>query len=127
MDQFKRFAASGGSYLTLYLVLMVPTYLLPYVGSNSFLAQGVNANAAQATGHSGIFVYFLLHLGCLVALAMLAKLRGGLIGKGWIVAFPIVAAVFDFVPGLSMIPLIPTFMHLGAIFTGVSGNSGNNT
>ena len=66
MDAIKRMAASGGSYLTLYLVLMVPTYLLPYVGSNSFLAQGVNADYAHATGNSGIFIYFLLHWGRLV-------------------------------------------------------------
>ena len=123
MDAIKRMAASGGSYLTLYLVLMVPTYLLPYVGSNSFLAQGVNADYAHATGNSGIFIYFLLHLGALGALALLARARGTLVGKGWIVAFPIVATVFDFVPGLSMIPLVPTFMHLGAIFTGVSGKA----
>jgi hypothetical protein len=121
MEQLKRFAQSGGTYLGTYIALMLPTYALPYVGSNSFMAQGVNADYANSTGNSGIFIFFLIHLACLVALAILARLRGKCIGKGWIVTFPIIAAVFDMIPGLSMIPLIPTFMHIGAILTGVSG------
>lgn len=123
METIKRIASSGGSYLAAYLCMMLPTYALPYVGSNSFMAQGVNADYASSTGNSGIFIFFLIHLTCLVALAILARLRGNHIGKGWIVAFPIIAAVFDMIPGLSMIPLIPTFMHIGAILTGVSGKS----
>jgi hypothetical protein len=121
MDQFKRFAQSGGSYFVTYTLLVLPTYILPYVGSNSLLAQGVSAEYANATGKSGILIYFLLHLSCLVLLALLARLRGNHIGKGWIVALPIIAAIFDMVPGFSLIPLVPTFLHIGAIVMGVSG------
>ena len=122
MDSIKRAVANGASYITLYIIGMVPTYFLPYLGSNSFLAQGINSDYSRATGHSGIFIYFLMHLGCLAALAMLAKFRGDLVGKRWIVVFPILAAVFDFVPGLSLIPMIPTFMHLLAIIIGVASS-----
>ena len=37
------------------------------------------------------------------------------------IVVPILATVFDLVPGLSAIPLVPTVMHLLAIILGVVG------
>jgi len=64
---------------------------------------------------------FWLQVFILVALIALAWTRGTVVGKkGWLCVFPALALVFDIVPLLSMIPLIPTVMHLFAIILGVS-------
>lgn len=122
MDGLRRILGSGPSYVGLYLLLMLPTYVLPYFGSNSLLVNATLAAAdAVSTEASGLNLLLFVHLACLAGLALLAWLRGSLVGKTWIVALPIIAAVFDMVPGLSMIPLVPTAMHITAIVIGVSG------
>ena len=122
MNELKKLLASGPSYVGLYLLFMLPTYILPYFGSNSLTANAIYAaaGAASGVGFAGNLL-FLVHILCLGALCLLAWLRGSEIGKTWIVTLPIVASVFDIVPGLSMIPLVPTVMHVIAIVTGVSG------
>jgi len=57
----------------------------------------------------------------MLILCLVARVRGICIGKNWLVIFPALAIVFDFVPGLNSIPLIPTIMHLLAITMGVFG------
>lgn len=102
-------------FVLLYLVLMIPTYILPYMGSNSLIAaQGVSSGALSAGP-------FILHLSTMVLLIVITYFRGGIIGKKWLLIFPILAAVFDFIPVLSSIPLVPTVMHLLAIILGVAG------
>lgn len=93
---------------------MVLTYILLYLGSNSLLI-----NAAGAAAGAGAYALLLIHLAILGGLVLLAWARGKLIGKGWLVGRPIAAAVFDIVPGLSLIPLAPTVFHLAAIIIGV--------
>ena len=100
-------------FVVLYILFMIPTYFLPYAGSNSII---VGTAAAEA---GDMHLAFWLHLITLLALIRIAWSRGSLIGKGWLVIFPILAAIFDFIPGLSSIPLIPTVMHLLAIILGV--------
>ncbi len=95
---------------------MIPTYILPYVGSNS-----AAIGALGAATDAGVNPAFWFHLIALVVLIDITETRGSVIGKKWILIFPILAAVFDLVPGLSMIPLIPTVMHLCAIIIGVKG------
>lgn len=101
-----------------YILFMIPTYILPYFGSNSTLANGL----AIATHHANPAFY--LHLLSLLVLGVLAWMRGSAISKRWLVIFPLLALVFDLVPGLDAVPFVPTVMHLLAIILGViSANS----
>jgi len=102
-------------FVLLYLVLMIPTYILPYLGSNSSVL-----NAAAASG-GAINPGLIVHAISLLLLVVITWFRGNLIGKAWLIIFPILAAVFDLVPGLNFIPLVPTVMHLLAIILGVAG------
>lgn len=121
MEQLRKILASGPSYVGLYILFMIPTYILPYFGSNSFVANATLAAIDEAAGGgNGLNLLLYVHLVSLGALALIAWLRGSEIGKVWIVTFPIIAGVFDIMPGLSMIPLVPTAMHIGAIIMGVS-------
>ena len=102
-------------FVLLYIVFMIPTYVLPYLGSNS----SVLNTAGQASG-AGMNPLLWLHLGALIALIVITFFRGTLVDKKWLVIFPILATVFDLVPVLSFIPLVPTVMHLCAIIMGVA-------
>jgi len=111
-------------FVLLYILFMLPTYYLPYVGSNSAVLGALGqagAAASDANPLLGINPAFWLHLGSLVVLTILAWFRGAAIGKVWLVIFPILAAIFDLSPGINLIPLIPTVMHLLAIILGVAG------
>lgn len=122
MDNLRRILGAGPSYVGLYILFMLPTYILPYLGSNSLVANATLAAADSAAGGgNGFNLLLLVHLLCLGVLGLLAWIRGSLVGKVWIVTFPVIAAIFDIVPGLSLIPLVPTVMHICAIVTGVSG------
>ena len=121
MDSLRKMLASGPAFVGLYLLFMLPTYVLPYFGSNSIVANATLAAADAATNEvSGLNMLLFIHLACLAALCVLAYIRGSHVGKTWIVSLPIIAAVFDMVPGLNWIPLIPTAMHVTAIIVGVS-------
>lgn len=106
-------------FLLVYLLGMIPTYILPYFGSNSFFAQM----------WSGVFTGGLLlvgticHLGALAVCIYAAWARGQINGSKALVALPVVATVFDFVPVLSAIPLVPTVMHIIALVKGFSGSN----
>ena len=70
---------------------------------------------------------FYLHLGFLLALIIVANVRGKTIGKQWIIIFPVLATFFDLTPGLNLIPLIPTIMHILAVILGVAGVRSQST
>lgn len=57
----------------------------------------------------------------MLILCFLCWIRGAFVGKVWLVIFPILAMVFDLIPGLSAIPLIPTVINLLAIILVVVG------
>lgn len=114
MDAMLKLVANTGSYVVGYILLMAPTYLLPYMGSNSVL---LTAAASAASGK--VYALFLIHLAFLAGLIALAWARGKLIGKNWLIGMSIAAALFDMVPGLSLIPLAPTVFHIVAIVVGV--------
>jgi hypothetical protein len=97
-----------------YVIFMIPTYLLPWLGSNSSII-----NAAGAAIGLGMSPFWWVHAWCLVMLILMTWMRGDFIGKRYLSAFPFLAAVFDLTPVLSMIPLIPTALHLVAIIIGV--------
>ena len=122
MNEFKNMMGNGPTYLIGYLLFMIPTYVLPYFGSNSLVANGVAAAVdASSSEVGGLNLPLFVHLICLAALCFLAWVRGDLIGKKWIIVFPILAAFFDMMPGFNWIPLVPTGMHIAAIIVGVSG------
>jgi len=100
-----------------YVILMIPTYLLPWLGSNSMMLNALGA----AIGH-GMTPQWWAHAWCLVMLMLMAWMRGDFIGKKYLPVFPFLAAVFDLTPGLSVIPLIPTALHLTAIILGVKAS-----
>ncbi len=103
-------------FVLLYILFMLPTYYLPYLGSNSAVL-----NTAGMAVDAGMNPAFWLHLGALIVLMVVIWFRSVLIDKKWLVIFPVLATVFDLVPGLSLIPLVPTAMHLCAMIIGVSG------
>lgn len=104
------------AYVALYLAGMLPTYVLPFLGSNAALLRAsARSMGVRDTTAPGLFA---LHLGCLLGLCVLALVRGGAMGRRWLVVFPALALVFDLTPGLSLVPLVPTAMHLLALVVG---------
>lgn len=100
-------------FVIVYLLGMLPTYILPYFGSNSLF---INAVAA-AVGY-GLSPQTWAHLWSLAFLISITWARGPFAGRGYLVIFPVLAAAFDMIPFLSMIPFVPTVMHILAIVLG---------
>jgi uncharacterized membrane protein (GlpM family) len=98
-----------------YLLTMIPTYILPYFGSNSVVLNGIGKVAG-----GGMPVQFWWHLTCYAVLMFLAYARGIQIARGWLITLPLVAMVFEFMPGLNYIPLVPTVINLAALFIGTT-------
>lgn len=120
MNGLRKVLANPVLFVVLYFIFMITTYALPYGGSNSALLQTTAAgmNAPQA-GHFQFL--FFLHLGSLGVLCLLTWLRGSHVGKSWLTIFPVIAGVFDLTPGFSLIPLVPTAMHICALVMGARG------
>lgn len=100
-------------YVVAYLLFMLPTYILPYFGSNSALMNSMGIGLG-----AGFLPQWWAHVWSLVMLAMITWVRGGWIGKTYLPIFPVLAAVFDMFPLLSAIPLIPTILHVIALIMG---------
>lgn len=115
MNSLLALVANGPTYVVLYLICMVPTYILPYFGSNSSVV-----NMAGQVAGLGFSPAFWVHFGALLMLCALAWVRGAYIAKQWIVTFPVIALAFDLVTGLNFVPFVPTVMHLLAIILGIS-------
>ena len=108
-------------FVILYVLFMLPTYYLPYLGSNSSIVNTMtNIDTGSRIG-AGMNPAFWPHLGCLVVLIAITWLRGSFVKKQWLVVFPVMATVFDLAPVLSSIPMVPTIMHLLAIILGAMG------
>lgn len=106
-------------FFILYAIFLVPTYLLPYAGSNSSVV-----NALGAAAGIGLTPQFWAHVACLFVLISMTWLRGCATSRQWIVVFPAIATLFDLTPGLSLIPFLPTVMHVLTLVIGVRGSSG---
>lgn len=107
-------------FAVLYIVLMLFTYVLPFLGSNSAL---IMTGHAMAAGDKALFWRFWAHLLIYVLLAALCWKRGAAIDRKWLVIFPVLAGLFDLTPGLNYIPLIPTALNILAIILGVAVSS----
>lgn len=110
------------TFFIAYLFFMLPTYILPYFGSNSMFAHvvaGASRSPAGAGVSAALSIFTVLHLLALVALVVLARARGRVNGKSHLIAFPIVAAAFDMLPLLSMVPLVPTVLHVIVLVLGM--------
>lgn len=105
-------------FFCLYMLFVLPTYYLPYVGSNSSVL-----NALGAAVGLGLSPQFWTHVACLFVLLIITWLRGCSINKQWIAVFPAIGGIFDMTPGLNLIPLLPTAMHLCALIMGVRGST----
>ena len=121
MDKLRQLTNNTATYVVLYVLFMIPTYMLPYMGSNSSVVQGMAIAGSNIEGSGSVRALWYVHLGFLLVLCLLAYLRGPVMNKKWLPVFPSLAIVFDLIPGLNFIPLIPTVMHLCAIIMGVSG------
>lgn len=100
-------------FVTLYILFMLPTYILPWVGSNATLLPALLGEVGAGKP------YFWLHFLALVALVVIAWFRGVAKGKTWLILFPVAAAIFDLTPGLSWILFIPTLMHIMTLVFGI--------
>lgn len=103
-------------FVLAYLALMVPTYVLPYLGSNSTIFNGV----AVGTGF-GMTPMWWAHVWCLAMLVVIAWLRGARIGKGFLPFLSLAAGLFDLTPVLSVIPFVPTVFHVITLALGIKG------
>ena len=103
-------------FAVVYILFMIPTYLLPYLGSNSAVL------GVYAASNDRVHVLFWLHLCALLVLIAITWFRGSYVDKKWLVIFPALGAVFDLAPALNIIHLVPTVMHLLAIVLGVIGS-----
>jgi hypothetical protein len=110
-----KYVANGFVFVIIYILFMIPTYALPYLGSNS----AVFNTAGQASG-AGFHPLLMIHLVSLLILVAITWLRGSFISKNWIVIFPLIALLFDLTPFLSWVPLVPTAMHICSIIIGVA-------
>lgn len=108
-----RVLENRNAFILAYLAGMIPTYLLPYVGSNSTIL-----NSASALLGFGGTIQFWLHVAAFVFLFGISAIRGPKAGFAALWLFPLLAMFADFVPGLNWIPLLPSGLHLIALFLG---------
>lgn len=110
-----KFLGNGAVFATIYLLFMIPTYALPYFGSNSTVL-----NTTTSVGGFGLSPAAWAHLACLAVLIIITWFRGVHVKAQWLVILPIIAAVFEFAPGLNLIPFVPTVMHIFVLIKGAS-------
>ena len=100
------------NFILLYILLAVPTYILPYLGSNSL---GVTIASEGAT-----LGFAVIHIACLIMLIVLAQKRRKMLTIAHLWIYPSIALCFDMIPGLSLIPFVATTFHIITISLAVS-------
>jgi OFA family oxalate/formate antiporter-like MFS transporter len=100
--------ASPVLFVVLYLVFMVPLYIVPWL-TPSGMAAGLVSNPV-----------FWIPIVCWLALIILAFMRGVTVGYGWLVALAIIGAFFDLVPGMNWLPMVPTVANLVCLVCGAA-------
>lgn len=114
------FLAHRVVFVFIYLLIVAPTYVLPYFGSNSAFV-----NVLGASLNVGALPQFWIHVTLLYLAFIVTWFRGIYIGKSWITIFPFLAALFDMVPGFNWIFLIPTILHVITLVVAVQGEPVN--
>lgn len=99
-----------------YIALLIPTYVLPYFGSNSTLL-----NAASAATGLGPTPMWWMHAWCLAMLIIVAWGRGVRVEKRFLPVLSFIAALFDLTPVLNSIPFAPTILHIVVLVLGITG------
>lgn len=114
----QRLIKSMPGFLALYLLFMVPTYVLPYFGSNSSIGTLIGGAVG---GWGGMFPpQWWAHMFVLGVLVVIAWARGSvMLGKGYLPVLALLAAIFDMTPVLRAIPLVPTALHVLVIVQGI--------
>ncbi|MBX2835603.1 MAG: hypothetical protein KTR35_02035 [Gammaproteobacteria bacterium] len=92
-----------------YALFALPTYILPLLPSWGNLSYGEAPLDSPA---------LLIHFLCLLALVGWCWLRGLQTNQPWLLSLPLLAMMFDLMPGLSWIYLLPTFLHFSAVAAG---------
>ena len=110
LNNRKSMMAYPAIFFIMYVVSAIPTYILPYFGSNSALVNSIGA----AIGY-GFTPQFWLHLISLYILVIIAWFRGALIGRSWLASLPAIAGIFDLMPGMNWLPLAPTLFHVATL------------
>jgi hypothetical protein len=109
---------SNTKFLIIYLIVMVLTYLWRFAFVGAAFEGGTDI---EGMGNTMNILMFLSY----AVMAYVAYSRGKAIGKGYLVAFPIVGAVFDLV--LIFIPFVPTIMNIITIVLGMPDNKAAET
>ncbi|NMH65704.1 hypothetical protein [Shewanella salipaludis] len=101
---------SNTKFLIIYLIVMVLTYFWRFAFVGAAFGDGADI---EGMGNAMNTIMFLSY----AVMAYVAYSRGKTIGKGYLVAFPIVGAVFDLI--LIFIPFVPTIMNIITIVLGM--------
>lgn len=104
---------SNTKFLIIYLIFMVFTYLWRFAFIGAAFQDGADI---AGMGNTMIALMLLSY----AIMAYVAYSRGKAIDKGYLVAFPIVGAVFDLI--LIFIPFVPTVMNIITIVLGMPDN-----
>lgn len=99
---------------------MILTYILPYFGSNSY---ALSIMSSLLTRGWGLLPQTWIHIWVIGILISIAMARGQVIGKSYLVAFPILAGCFDLLPVINTIPLAPTIFHILTLIMGSIGQA----
>ena len=91
---------------------MIPTYLIRWAAFGAAIQSSGAKEAGEMGRSANIMLIFFL-----VVLCVIAYQRGKAVAKKHLVAFPVVAFVFDIL--LPFVPLVPTVMHVVALVVGV--------
>ena len=129
-------------FMGVYFLLAALTYILPYYEFAGNVASGLNDMAAsmnqavneinqmsgaksqvnfQKLDTSGGTFPFVLHLIALSGIVFITYVKAQQIEKSWIVILPSLAFAFDVLPLISLIPLVPTGLHLATIIITAKG------
>ena len=118
------------TFILLYLIVAAPTYLLPFLGSNSLLVkiaanytdqliEEANPDVLDDEGtenrvkfSSLIMIVTLMHWACLIGLIAMTFFFAP---RKWVTVLPFLAAFFDKMPGFNLILWVPTIFHVATI------------
>ena len=121
MNKIIKLFSNKGVFVSLYILFMVPTYVLPYFGSNSAIV-----NWASIESGTGAYPLFYLHVISLLALISIAYFRSVASVRKGLAIFPLIALIFDLVPFLNFVPFVPTVMHISALVLGTNEKDAKN-